>query len=74
MAKTFWKVPSLSYSPPSPTLSNPFIFPVDLYIAQSWSGYVGVDLTPFPNVTEFAKKVAAHPLVVEAHAEMNAAA
>lgn len=50
------------------------LFFLDLYIVQSWSGYVGVDLTPFPAVTDFAKKVATHPTVVEAHAEMNAAA
>jgi hypothetical protein len=62
----------------TPRLPHPlpasFLSLVDLYIVQSWSGYVGIDLTPYPGVTDFAKRVAAHPLVVEAHAEMNAAA
>jgi glutathione S-transferase len=45
-----------------------------LYVIQSWSGYVGVDLAAFPGVQAFAARVAAHPTVVAAHAEMNAAA
>ena len=65
--------PNLTPRLPHP-LPTSFLSLVDLYIVQSWSVYVGVDLTPYPAVTDFAKKVAAHPLVVEAHAEMNAAA
>lgn len=44
-----------------------------LYIVLSWSGYVGVDLTPYPTIQAFSAAVAAHPVVQAAHAEMNAA-
>lgn len=46
----------------------------DAYIIMSWSGYVGVDLTPFDKLTAFSARIAAHPKVVEAHAAMNSAA
>ncbi len=46
---------------------------VYLYIILSWSKYVGVDLAPFPKLLAFSEKVAAHPAVAAAHAEMNAA-
>jgi glutathione S-transferase len=44
-----------------------------LYIVLSWSGYVGVDLTPYPTIQAFSAAVAAHEGVQKAHAEMNAA-
>jgi glutathione S-transferase len=44
-----------------------------LYIIQSWSGYVKVDLTPYAAINAFAARIAAHPTVVAAHKEMNEA-
>ena len=44
-----------------------------LYIVQSWSGYVGFDMGPFPTIVAHASRVAALPAVIEAHAAMNSA-
>lgn len=41
-----------------------------LYITLSWVGYVGVDLSPYPNVTAYYERIKALPKVVEAHAAM----
>ena len=54
--------------------ATPDIADLYLYIIQSWSGYVGVDLSAYPKLNAFAAKVAALPAVAKAHADMNAAA
>ena len=41
-----------------------------LYIVLSWSGYVGVDLTPFPKVRAYSERVGNLPNVKAAHARM----
>lgn len=41
-----------------------------LYIILSWSGYVGVDLTPYPAIQAFSEAIGKLPFVVEAHAAM----
>lgn len=64
-----------------PASKGKFLFSDDLdiasiylYIVLSWSGYVGVDLTPYPTIQAFSGHVGAHKTVQAAHAEMNAAA
>ena len=41
-----------------------------LYIVLSWTGYVGVDLAPFPNVKAFFDRISNLPNVKAAHARM----
>jgi glutathione S-transferase len=41
-----------------------------LYIVLSWSGYVGVDLTPFPRVKAYFERIGNLPVVKEAHARI----
>ena len=43
-----------------------------LYIVLSWGPYVGVAVTEdkYPHVAAFSKRIAAHPDVAAAHAEM----
>jgi hypothetical protein len=41
-----------------------------LYIVLSWSGYLGIDLSPYANVTAYYENIKKLPFVVEAHAKM----
>jgi glutathione S-transferase len=41
-----------------------------LYIVLSWTGYVGVDLTPYPGLQAYSANIAKLPNVVAAHAAM----
>jgi len=41
-----------------------------LYIVLSWSGYVGVELSPFPVVQAFYERIKAIPAVAAAHERM----
>ncbi len=47
------------------------IVDIYLYIVLGWSGYVGVDLQPFPNVRQFQESVALDPRVQEAQKKMK---
>eukprot|EP01032_Pedospumella_encystans_P008187 gene8187-9746_t len=40
------------------------------YIILSWSGYVGVDLTPYPKIKAYSEFIGSLPFVVAAHAAM----
>lgn len=44
-----------------------------LYIILSWSGYVKADLSAYAALNAFSAKIAAHPVVIEAHKQMNEA-
>lgn len=44
-----------------------------LYIVLSWTGYLKVDLEPYPVVKAFYERIKALPLVQEAHARMATA-
>lgn len=39
-----------------------------LYIALSWTAYVNIDLTPYPNVKQYYENIANLDFVKEAHA------
>ena len=41
-----------------------------LYIVLSWSGYVGVDLSPFPRVKAYFERIGNLAVVKEAHARI----
>lgn len=41
-----------------------------LYITLSWVGYVGVDITPFTNITAYYERIKTLPDVIAAHALM----
>lgn len=41
-----------------------------LYICLSWSGYLNIDLTPFPNVAAFFERVSNLDAIKEGHAAM----
>ena len=41
-----------------------------LYITLSWVGYVGVDISPFANITAYYERIKALPAVVASHAAM----
>ena len=60
--------------PPGKGSTPPYLLHPRQYIILSWSGYVGVDLTPFAKLNAFTERVKAMPKVAEAHAAMNAAA
>lgn len=41
-----------------------------LYIMLSWSGYVGLDMTPFPQLRKYAASIGRLPYVIKAHTAM----
>jgi len=43
------------------------------YVILTWSAFVNVDLTPFPELQAYLARIGALPFVVEAHAKMAAA-
>ena len=59
-----------------PFLMGAALTVADLYasVIISWSGYVGVDLAPFPKLAEYMARVKAVPAVAEAQKIMDAAA
>ena len=41
-----------------------------LYITLTWTGFLGIDISPYPNVCAFLERVKSLPKIIEAHALM----
>jgi len=49
-------------------VGNSFTIDSYLYIALTWTGYVGVDVTPFPKVQAYSQRIGG--LLSDAHARI----